>query len=106
MGAAFGVGVAGGPVFGREGDVPEHGVRQEELDANFDLLVGKTINMRDHALEGIFGLRIRESEALPAIHRGANGNQRAVGAYGQRAGFFFRERGVACVQADADGDFH
>lgn len=59
LGVGLGVGVVGGPVFGREGDVPEVRVGEEELDANFDLFVGKFVNVSDDAFERIFGLRIR-----------------------------------------------
>src|SRR5579859_5627577 len=85
----LGVRVAGGPVFGWEGDVPEVGIGEEKLDANFNLLVGKFVNVGDDALERVFGLRIRQGEALAAIHRGADGKQRAVSADRQGEGFFF-----------------
>jgi hypothetical protein len=58
LGAGLGVGVARGPVFGREGYVPESGIGQQEFDANLDLLVGKLVNVGDHAFERILGLRI------------------------------------------------
>lgn len=56
--AGFGVGVPGGPVFGRESDVPEVGIGEEKLDAHFDLLVGKFIDVGDDALERVFRLRV------------------------------------------------
>ena len=104
--AGFGVGVAGGPVFGREGHVPESGIGEEEFDADLDLLIGKFVNVRDDAFERIFGLRIRERETLAAIHRGAYSNERAVSADGERKRVFLGARGVAGMRADADGNFH
>ena len=100
------MGVVRGPVFGREGDVPEVGIGEEKLDADFDLLVGKFVNVGDHALERIFGLGIRESEALAAIEWSGNGDERAVSADRQRVSFFFGERRTAGLQRDADGDLH
>lgn len=49
--AGLGVGVARGPVFGWEGDVPEMGIGEQELNADFDLLVGKFVNVSDDAFE-------------------------------------------------------
>ena len=91
------MGMAGRPVFGREGHMPEGGVGEEEFDADFDLLVGEFVNVRDDALERIFGLRILERETLATVHRGVNGDERAVSAHGERERIFFGTRRVGCL---------
>jgi len=46
------------PVFWREGYMPEHGIRQEELDSYLRLIALTPVNVRDNAFERRFGLDV------------------------------------------------
>ncbi len=76
----FGVGMARGPVFRREGHMPESRIGQQELDTHLHLLAGKPVKVHDHALERAFRLDIRQSEPLSPVERRRNSNQRAMSA--------------------------
>src|SRR6266568_8365826 len=102
----LGVGMAWGPVFRREGHMPESRIGQQELHTHLHLLARKPVNVHDHAFERAFRLDIRQSEPLSPGARRRNGNQRAMSADRQGVSHFFRERCGAGLNREAHGDFH
>ena len=103
--AGFGVGVAGRPVFWREGHVPEQGIGQEELHSYLGLVGLTPINVRDNALERGFGLDVRQREPLPSINLRQQENQRTVSTDGPCVSFFFKGSSAGLTR-DTDWDGH
>ena len=64
----FRVGVTGGPVFWREGDMPEHWIGQRELDPHLRMIAPMPVNVRDNTFQGRFCLEVRQTEPLSSVH--------------------------------------
>ena len=93
------------PVFWREGYMPEHGIRQEELDSYLRLIALTPVNVRDNAFERRFGLDVRQREPLPSINLRQQVNQRTVSTDSLRASLLFKSTSAG-LSRNTHGESH
>src|SRR5271163_532321 len=77
--AGLGVGVARGPVLGRESYAPEGWVGQAEFHSNLSWRTGRRLQVGYDALERGLCLYIRQDEAMASLHGHRQHQERAMG---------------------------
>src|SRR2546423_2128409 len=105
-GDAAGFGVAGGPIFGREGDAPEARARFDELEADFGFAAPHGAEEDYVAFLFFFGALVYEEKLTTAGYARFHRDQSAVGVDGESLRFFFDSSALSIIAVNAHAERH